>query len=80
MKRFDYFEPHSLDEAVALLGQHDGAASVLAGGTDLLVEIKEHIRSPDHVINIKKIPGIDAVELRSDGRTAVRRARDCTRD
>jgi carbon-monoxide dehydrogenase medium subunit len=63
MKRFDYFEPHSLDEAVALLGQRVGAASVLAGGTDLLVEIKEHIRAPDHVINIKKIPGIDQLSF-----------------
>jgi carbon-monoxide dehydrogenase medium subunit len=59
MKRFDYFEPQSLDEAVALLGRYNGNASVLAGGTDLLVEIKEHIRRPDYVINIKKISGLD---------------------
>lgn len=58
MKRFDYLEPRSLDEAVALLGRYNGSANLLAGGTDLLVEIKEHIRSPDQVINIKKIPGM----------------------
>lgn len=59
MRRFEYFEPRSLDEAVALLSRHNGSASVLAGGTDLLVEIKEQIRRPDQVINIKKIPGMD---------------------
>ena len=59
MRRFEYFEPTSLDEAVALLARYDGAASLLAGGTDLLVEIKEQLRRPDYVVNIKKIPGID---------------------
>jgi len=59
MRRFAYFAPATLDEAVALLGRYDGKASVLAGGTDLLVEIKEQLRRPDYVVNIKKIPGID---------------------
>jgi carbon-monoxide dehydrogenase medium subunit len=63
MKRFDYSEPRSLDEAVAQLEHSGGEASVLAGGTDLLVEIKEHIRRPDHVINIKKIPGMDELSF-----------------
>ena len=59
MKRFEYFEPQTLKEAVAMLGRYNGQASILAGGTDLLVEIKEHIRQPDQVINIKKIRGMD---------------------
>jgi aerobic carbon-monoxide dehydrogenase medium subunit len=60
VRRFEYFEPATLDEAVQLLGRYDGKASVLAGGTDLLVEMKEQVRRPDYVVNIKKIPGIDA--------------------
>lgn len=56
MNRFEYYEPDTLDEAVSLLRRHNGQASVLAGGTDLLVEIKEHLRRPQHIINIKKIP------------------------
>ena len=62
MKRFDYFEPVSLDETVALLGQHK-SANLLAGGTDLLVEIKEKLRTPDVIINIKKIPGLDQLHF-----------------
>jgi carbon-monoxide dehydrogenase medium subunit len=61
MNRFEYFEPATLGEAVTLLGECKGKASLLAGGTDLLVEIKEHLRQPDWVINIKRIPGIAAL-------------------
>ncbi|MGH8698321.1 MAG: FAD binding domain-containing protein, partial [Burkholderiales bacterium] len=61
MHRFEYFEPATLAEAVALLGRGNGKASLLAGGTDLLVEIKEHLRRPDYVINIKQIPGMEAL-------------------
>lgn len=70
MRRFEYYEPAALDEAVALLGRFGAEASLLAGGTDLLVEIREHIRWPRHVINIKKIPGIGAFEY--DERTGLR--------
>ncbi len=59
MKHFDYSEPASLDEAVALLRTGPEPATLLAGGTDLLVQMKEHVRQPAHVINIKKIPGMD---------------------
>jgi aerobic carbon-monoxide dehydrogenase medium subunit len=70
MKRFEYFEPKTLDDAVSLLSLYDGKADVLAGGTDLLVEIKEHVRRPDYVVNIKKIAGVD--HLRFDAREGLR--------
>jgi carbon-monoxide dehydrogenase medium subunit len=70
MKRFEYFEPRSLPEAVALLVRYGGRAQPLAGGTDLLVELKEQLRHADCVVNIKKIPGID--ELRFDPRQGLR--------
>jgi carbon-monoxide dehydrogenase medium subunit len=59
MRRFEYFEPKTLDDAVFLLGRYDGKADILAGGTDLLVEIKECLRAPDYVVNVKKITGLD---------------------
>lgn len=70
MIRFDYLEPSTLDEAVALLGRHGDLAHVLAGGTDLLVEIKEHLRRPQYVVDIKRIPGMD--ELSYDPREGLR--------
>ena len=63
MIRFDYAEPRTLTEASAALKGHDGFASVMAGGTDLLVEIKEHLRRVKCVVNIKRIPGLDALSF-----------------
>ena len=70
MRRFSYFEPATLAEAVALLGQHAGRAQALAGGTDLLVELKEQLRRADLVVNIKRIPGIDTLSF--DARAGLR--------
>lgn len=58
MRRFEYFEPATLADASKLLSE---GAQVLAGGTDLLVELKEQLRRADRVVNIKKIPGIGAL-------------------
>ena len=63
MRRFEYLEPATLDEAVALLGRFGGRANLLAGGTDLLVEVKESIRAPDYLIDIKRIPGMDRLSF-----------------
>ncbi len=65
MHPFEYFEPRTLPEAAALLAEAQGKASLLAGGTDLLVEIKEHIRQPEAVVNLKRIPGLDGLEYDS---------------
>src|SRR5947209_8631415 len=61
MTRFEYCEPATLDEAVALLQAGRGEATVLAGGTDLLVQIRERVRRPAQVVNIKKILGLDTL-------------------
>lgn len=67
MRRFDYHEPATLDEAVTLLQRCAGKASLLAGGTDLLVQIREHVRQPAHVVNIKKILGLDDLHFDAHG-------------
>jgi carbon-monoxide dehydrogenase medium subunit len=59
MKRFEYIEARSLEEVISLLGEHGDQASLLAGGTDLLVEMREDLRAPKVVINFKPIPGLD---------------------
>jgi len=70
MRRFEYHEPANLDEASALLVRYGAEASLLAGGTDLLVEIKEHLRWPKHVVNVKRIAGLAALEY--DERSGLR--------
>ncbi|MEG0201391.1 MAG: xanthine dehydrogenase family protein subunit M [Comamonas sp.] len=59
MKFFEYVEPGSLQEASELLQRYAGSASLMAGGTDLMVMMKEHVRAPSHVVNLKKIPGLN---------------------
>jgi CO/xanthine dehydrogenase FAD-binding subunit len=51
-----YQAPESLDAAVALLAGADGAARVLAGGTDLLVQLRSDLVDPELIVDIKKIP------------------------
>ena len=55
MKAFEYFEPATLNEAVALLSEHGPEARVMAGGTDLLVQMKYRLRTPRYLINIKPL-------------------------
>ncbi len=62
-----YCAPAQLEEALALLAQHGQAARVVAGGTDLLLEIERGIRKPGVLVDISRIPGLDGISL-ADGR------------
>jgi carbon-monoxide dehydrogenase medium subunit len=61
INHFDYCEPESVQEAVALLSQYGNQAKILAGGTDLLVHMKMERVAPQVVINIGRIPGLDNI-------------------
>jgi xanthine dehydrogenase YagS FAD-binding subunit len=62
MKAFQHKNATSVQEAVALLSQSSGKALPIAGGSDLLGEMKDRIETPDLVVNLKSIPGLDKVE------------------
>jgi carbon-monoxide dehydrogenase medium subunit len=59
---FEYFEPSSTKEAVDILGRYGERAAVLAGGTDLLVKMKQRLTEPKYVVNIKKIAELKVIE------------------
>ncbi|MBV6635758.1 MAG: xanthine dehydrogenase family protein subunit M [Mameliella sp.] len=61
MRRFAYHEPKTLEEASRLLVDLGENAHVLAGGTDLFVEIRERLRDVSDVVNIKNIPGMNDI-------------------
>lgn len=63
MKNFQYQAPRRLDEATALMAEHAGSAQLLAGGTDLLVFMRNGRKSPDVVVDAKKIPSLTRLEL-----------------
>ena len=55
-REFTYHEPRSLTEAASLLQTYGSSARVLAGGTDLLVQMKLGKVQPEHLVYISKIP------------------------
>ncbi len=68
MKRFKHVNARSLEEVTSILKEYGRKARVMAGGTDLLGEMKDDIlpEYPEVVVNIKTVPGLDYV--RDDGR------------
>lgn len=67
MKPFEYYEPTSVQEAIELLDRLGPSARILAGGTDLVVRMKRGATEPDHVVNVKKIGGLDHITADEDG-------------
>ncbi len=56
MKDFEYTAPHSVGEAVSLLAEKGSQARVLAGGTDILVQLRSGRRTVDRLVDVKNIP------------------------
>jgi len=65
MQAFEYAAPESAEEAVKLLAGKNGDACVLAGGTDLIVQLREGRRNAKLVIDIKNIPELTQVSFDS---------------
>ena len=70
MKRpepLELYQPISLQEASRLLKEHGPGGRFLAGGTDLVIAIKEKGLVPKYVVDLKKIPGLSAIREHADG-------------
>ncbi len=65
MKRFDYVAPHTIEEAIEVLRSREGA-SLLAGGTDLLVQMKEGGRHAPLVVSLRRIPALRGISVNAD--------------
>lgn len=63
LRRFRLEEPESVKEASDLLGRYGESARVYAGGTELLLVMKEGLIQCERLINIKKIQGLDQVKV-----------------
>lgn len=61
------FQPTSLQEASRLMKEKGPGGRFLAGGTDLVIAIKEKGLVPKYVVDLKKIPALSAIEQNSDG-------------
>ena len=64
---FEYHDPRSIDEAVALLARHGADAKVLAGGQSLIPLLAFRLARPAVIVDINRIPGLDYVRNEHDG-------------
>lgn len=67
MMDFDYLRPSSIEEAMELLRQHSERAMLIAGGTDVMVGIRQRRLSPQLLISLKGVKGFDYIEPYRDG-------------
>jgi carbon-monoxide dehydrogenase medium subunit len=65
--RFRYEAPRSIDEAIALLHGGGGEAKVLAGGQSLVPLLKLRFASPELLVDINNLPGLDYHRVEADG-------------
>jgi len=66
LPKFEHLQPESLEEALDLLSEHGEEARVIAGGTDLLVSMKQKLLTPKYVLNLKEL-GLDFIEEGKEG-------------
>jgi carbon-monoxide dehydrogenase medium subunit len=63
----DYYLAKSIDDALLTLSESPGSARVVAGGTDLILDIQQGRHSPvDTLVDITRIPELNAIEMRID--------------
>ena len=70
MKRtepFDFYQPTTLAEASRLLKDNGPGGRFLAGGTDLVIAMKEKGLLPKYIVDLKKVPGLSGIRENSDG-------------
>src|SRR5215210_248489 len=67
MHRFDWLEPRSLDEVHAALHEHGDDARLMAGGTALMLLMRQGLVQPGVIVSLAHLPGLDQVEALNGG-------------
>ncbi len=67
MTDIQYLAPRTLGEAIGAFAAGGGAARIMAGGTDLLVQMRSGAVKPGLIVDIKKITEMTAIEQTADG-------------
>src|SRR5947207_15880097 len=62
MHPFEFLEPTSVAEACRLLSERAGKARLLAGGTDLLIQMEMGRHQPETILSVARIPGLEALD------------------
>lgn len=78
LPEFDYIEPGNLEEALKVLADYGTQCKILAGGTDLLVRMKQRLILPDRLVSLKKLHELDTIQRNKD--SVIIGARTCLHD
>lgn len=62
MKQFEYYRPDKIEDICLLLSQLGKEAKILAGGTDLVIQMKKGFLVPKHVVNVKKVKNLNFIK------------------
>lgn len=71
MRTFTYERPTTLDEALAILGSNGREARPLAGGTDLIIRLRDGTARPAMVVDLKRIPDLSPAIREASGRLTI---------
>ncbi|MDD4169577.1 MAG: xanthine dehydrogenase family protein subunit M [Desulfotomaculaceae bacterium] len=61
LPKFQYLEPATLAETIPLLMEHQGRSKVIAGGTDLLVALKQRLHTPAYLISLSNLAALKGI-------------------
>ncbi|HEX5369340.1 MAG TPA: xanthine dehydrogenase family protein subunit M [Dehalococcoidia bacterium] len=67
MRDFYYYSPSTLNESLDLLDEHQEDGRPMAGGTALVVLMKQSLLDADHLISLSRVPGLSGIRLEADG-------------
>ncbi|PKB72567.1 MAG: hypothetical protein BZY75_06320 [SAR202 cluster bacterium Io17-Chloro-G7] len=68
---FQYHSPETLAEAFELLDRYGDDARVIAGGTALVLQMKQRLAQPGHVIGLRRIPGLSQIQWEAGGEAQI---------
>jgi xanthine dehydrogenase YagS FAD-binding subunit len=72
MKKISIYRPATVDDAIDILSRHGTEAAVYAGGTDLLVRLKNRLKqAPTYLVDIKRIDNLRYIKEGSDGEVRI---------
>ena len=67
MRDFEFLEPRTVTEASAMLATHGEDARVMAGGTALVLAMRQRLLNPSHLVWLGGVPGLDGIAVDSSG-------------
>jgi 4-hydroxybenzoyl-CoA reductase subunit beta len=71
LPKFTHMAPSSLDEALDLLNEKGEKTKVIAGGSDLMVQLKHRTTTPEFILDIKDLTGLEGINTGSDGKMII---------